>query len=139
MVFCTIVFLELFGSVFMRSCSFAIALLFGYLVAAFTVDREGNGYTNRDAMQAAPVVLFLWTKTFPIGFYAPAMIPVLIGYLVSSIETYGDTSATAVASGLTTRTTEFEEAIQGGLLGDSFNSFLSALAMIPPSTTLSQK
>lgn len=136
---CTIIFLELFGSVFMRSCSFAIALLFGYMIAAFTEDREGNGYTNRDAIQEAPVVLFLWTKTFPIGFYGPAVIPVLIGFLVSSIETYGDTSATAAASGLKPRTLEMDEAIQGGLLGDAFNSFLSALAMIPPSTTLSQK
>lgn len=138
LVICAIITLELFGSVFMRSCSFAIALLFGYLVAALTTDRNGDGYTNREAIQDAPVVLFLWTKTFPIGFYGPAVIPVLIGFLVSSIETYGDTSATAAASGLKPRTKEMDEAIQGGLLGDAFNSFLSGLAMVPPSTTLSQ-
>jgi NCS2 family nucleobase:cation symporter-2 len=67
----TIVFIELFGSVFMRSCSFAIAVLFGYMIAAFTEDSEGNSYTNRDAISEAPPILFLWVKTFPIGFYGP--------------------------------------------------------------------
>lgn len=101
-------------------------------------DREGNSYTSKESIEDAPVILFLWTKTFPIGFYSPALLPVLVAYVVSTIETYGDTTATAEASGLVPATQEFDEAIQGGLLGDSVNSFLSALAMVLPSTTLSQ-
>lgn len=137
-VMCIIVFIEMFGSVFMRSCSFAIALLIGYALAAGTVDRNGNSYVSMDPVREAPAITFLWVKTYPVGIYAPAIIPILIGFTVSSIETFGDTSATAQASGLIACTKEYDEAIQGGLLGDSVNSFFSACAMMPPCTTLSQ-
>lgn len=132
-----IILFELFGSPFMRSCGIAFALLIGYIVASFTTDRDGNSYTNNQAISEAPSVLFLWTKTFPIGFYAPALLPTMIGYIVSTIETYGDTTATAAYSGLKPKTKEFDQAIQGGLLGDSVNSFISALSLVLPSTTAS--
>ena len=138
-VMCLMICFELFGSPFMRSCSIAFALLVGYLLAAVTSDRNGDTYINDEPIKDAPVALFLWTKTFPIGFYAPALLPTLIAYTVSTIETYGDTTATAEASGLAPRSQEYDEAIQGGLLGDSVNSFFSALSMVLPSTTLSQK
>jgi uracil-xanthine permease len=137
-VMCTLIFLELFGSPFLRSCSIALAILIGYFVAALTTDREGNPYTDLEPVREAPTILFLWTKTFPIGFYGPAFLPTLIAYLVSTVETYGDTSATAEASGFKAGDKEWDEAIQGGLLGDSVNSFISALGMVLPSTTLSQ-
>lgn len=138
LVMSTIIFIELFGSPFLRSCGIAVALLFGYLVASLSTDSNGDSYTDSTPIEEAPVALFLWTKTFPIGFYAPALVPVLIGYLVSTIETYGDTTATAEASGIEAESKEHDEAIQGGLLADSINSLFSALAMVLPSTTLSQ-
>jgi len=137
-VMCTLIFLELFGSPFLRSCSIALAILIGYFVAALTTDRNGDSYTDLTPVREAPTILFLWTKTFPIGFYAPAFLPTLVAYLVSTVETYGDTSATAEASGFKPGDKEWDEAIQGGLLGDSVNSFISALSMVLPSTTLSQ-
>jgi len=130
---------ELFGSPFIRSCSIAFALMVGYIVSAVTTDRNGDSYTSNEAIQEAPAILFLWTKTFPIGFYAPALLPTLIGYVVSTIETYGDSTATAAYSGLTPNTQKYDEAVQGGLLGDSVNSFISALSMVLPSTTASPK
>lgn len=137
-VMIVIVFVELFGSIFMRSSSFAIALLLGFGLAAGTVDRNGDAYVSMQDVRDAPGLTFLWTKTFPIGFYAPSIIPVLISFTVSSIETFGDSSATAQASGLIARTTEYDEAIQGALLGDAVNSFFAAWCMVPPCTTLSQ-
>lgn len=131
-VLTTIVLIELFGSQFMRSCGIAIALLLGYLLAAITTDRNGDSYTDLTAVEEADGILFLWTKTFPIGFYGPALLPTLIAYIVSTIETYGDTTATAEASGLERGSKEFDEAIQGGLLGDSVNSLFSALSMVLP-------
>ena len=29
---------------------------------------------------------FLWVETFPLGFYGPAVIPLLIAYLVTTVE-----------------------------------------------------
>lgn len=137
-VMCCLIFLELFGSPFIRSCSIALAILIGYFVASLTSDRNGDAYVSLEPVREAPVILFLWTKTFPIGFYAPAFLPTLIAYLVSTVETYGDTCATAEASGFKPGDKEWDEALQGGLLGDSVNSFISALSMVLPSTTLSQ-
>mmetsp|Transcript_24367 Transcript_24367/g.36111 ORF Transcript_24367/g.36111 Transcript_24367/m.36111 type:complete len:422 (-) Transcript_24367:46-1311(-) len=137
-VMCVLIFLELFGSPFLRSTSIAIAIMVGYILAACTSDRNGNPYVDTAPLEEAPVILFLWTKTFPIGFYAPAFVPTLIAYIVSTVETYGDTCATAQASGYTPDDPSWDEALQGGLLGDSVNSFISALSMVLPSTTLSQ-
>lgn len=65
-VFSTIVLIELFGSPFMRNAAVVIALLFGYLIAA--VSRyDGKSYVSTDGIKAAPVVTFLWVKTFPLG------------------------------------------------------------------------
>lgn len=133
-----LILLELFGSPFLRSTSVALAILIGYLLSSFTEDRDGNPYVDFEPVREAPGILFLWTKTFPIGFYAPAFIPTLVAYLVSTIETYGDTCATAEASGFKEGDKEWDEALQGGLLGDSVNSLISALSMVLPSTTLSQ-
>lgn len=138
-VLSTICLFELFGSPFLRSCGIAIALLLGYILASITTDRNGDSYVDLKQVEEADSILFLWTKTFPIGFYTPALLPTLIAYVVSTIETYGDTSATCEASDIKRGSKEFDEAIQGGLLGDSVNSFFSALSMVLPSTTLSQK
>jgi xanthine/uracil permease len=68
----TIVLIELFGSPFLRSCGIAIAPLLGYVLAAITTDRNSDSYTNTVAVKEAPTILFLWTRTFPIGFVSSA-------------------------------------------------------------------
>jgi len=134
---CTLV-LELFGSPFMRSCQVAIALLLGYVLAASTSDSEGNRYVSTQGMQDAPAVTFLWVTYFPISLYAPALLPVIIGFVVSGVESIGDLTASGEASGLDPDSMEQTVAVQGGLLGDSTSSFLAALAFSMPNTTFSQ-
>lgn len=131
-------FLELFGSPFMRSSQVALGLLAGYVLAALTTDWQGNSYISMTTIETAPAITFLWTTSFPIGFYAPALLPVLIGFLVSGVETIGDLTATGEASGLDPDSEEQSNAVQGGLLGDAVNSFLAALAFSMPNTTFSQ-
>mmetsp|Transcript_39251 Transcript_39251/g.111119 ORF Transcript_39251/g.111119 Transcript_39251/m.111119 type:complete len:590 (-) Transcript_39251:291-2060(-) len=130
--------LELFGSPFMRSCQVALGLLVGYILAAATEDYMGNRYVTFDSIKNAPVITFLWTTPFPVGFYAPALLPVLIGFVVSGVETIGDLTATGEASGLEPGSIEQARAVQGGLLGDSVNSFFAAVAFTMPNTTFSQ-
>ncbi len=90
-VLCFLVVIELFGSVFMKNCNVILALLFGYIIAIFT-DIDGAKYVDNSKLVNAPHVDFLWTETFPLGFYAPAVIPLLIAYIVTTIETVGDIS-----------------------------------------------
>jgi uric acid-xanthine permease len=68
---------EIFGSPFMRNCSTVIGLMVGYFAAAIaTVD--GKRYVTSAIFDAAPAASFIWTTTFPIGFYPPAILPLII-------------------------------------------------------------
>jgi xanthine/uracil permease len=51
----------------MRSCQVALALLIGYVLAAFTTDPNGDAYVSTEGIQTAPAITFLWTTYFPIG------------------------------------------------------------------------
>ena len=87
-VLCFLVLIELFGSTFMKNSNVILALLFGFLVAGCS-RKDGNRFVTEDAIDAAPDITFLWVYTFKIGFYPPAIFPLLIAYTVSSIETIG--------------------------------------------------
>lgn len=138
-VLCALVIIELFGSVFMKNCNVIIALLFGYFVAG--VSRYGDEslqYVDDAKIESAKAFTFLWVETFPLGFYAPAVIPLLVAYLVTTVETVGDISAVYDVSDLDTSSEQYTESIQGGLLADAFNSILAGLFTSMPNTTFSQ-
>ena len=107
-------------------------------------DSQTLDFVTSAKMDIAPGFTFLWVETFPLGFYGPAFLPLLIGVLVSTVETVGDIGASAIASKLDDGKTkeEFEddvyERIQGGLLADGLNSFVAALFTQLPNTTYSQ-
>jgi uric acid-xanthine permease len=84
-----LIVIELFGSVFMKNCNVVIALLFGYMVAGLS-EYNGAPYVVTQNIKDAVPFAFVWTETFPIGFYAPAVFPMLIAYLVLTVETLGD-------------------------------------------------
>jgi len=136
-VMVALVFIELFGSIFMKNCNVIIALLFGYMVAAVS-NYQGLRYVLPDNIENADPVTFLWVETFPLGFYAPAIIPLLIGYLVTTVETVGDLSAVYEVSNLDVNSPEYPETIQGGLLADAISSIISGLTTTMPNTTFSQ-
>lgn len=132
-----LVFIELFGSVFMKNCNVIIALLFGYLIAGVS-NYDGAKYVTNANIQNADPITFLWVETFPLGFYAPAVIPLLIAYLVTTVETVGDISAVYEVSELDTESEDYEKSIQGGLTADAVNSILAGFFTSMPNTTFSQ-
>ncbi|GIL94312.1 hypothetical protein Vretimale_557 [Volvox reticuliferus] len=136
-VFFSIIFLEIFGSPFMRNSSVILALLFGYLIAA-CIKFEGKKYVITTKIDQAPGITFLWTKTFPIGFYAPAIVPLCIVFIITSIETVGDTSATMEASRMEVDGQDATRRIKGALLNDGISGLFSALATSLPLTTFAQ-
>lgn len=131
-VFTIIIVLEIFGSPFMRNSQVMIGLIAGIILAA------SLGYMNKDIIDAAPNLTFPLVRRFRLGFYGPAIIPVLLGYLVSTVETLGDIAASSEASRVATQGPEFESRIQGGLLADGLNSLLAGLLTSSPTTTFSQ-
>jgi xanthine/uracil permease len=132
-----LVFIELFGSVFMKNCNVIIALLFGYFVAGMS-DYDGDSYVLTENIRSADAVTFLWVETFPLGIYGPAIIPLLISFLVTTVETVGDLTAVYEVSELDTESPEYTESIQGGLFADAVSSILSGFFTSMPNTTFSQ-
>lgn len=93
---------------------------------------------DKSKITEADAFTFLWTETFPLGLYGPAVIPLLIAYLVTTVETVGDISAVYEVSDLDTTSLEYRESLQGGLTSDSICSILSCLFTSMPNTTFSQ-
>ena len=56
-----------------------IALLFGYMISAVITSDGGKKYIQASEFKPAPSITFLWVKNFGFGFYAPAVLPFLIG------------------------------------------------------------
>ena len=81
----------------MKNCNVILALLFGYFVAGVS-DYNGLNYINTDNIKNADPITFLWVETFPIGFYGPAVIPMIIAYLVTTVETVGDLTGTCTCA-----------------------------------------
>ena len=111
-----------------------MALLFGYFVAGVSSDGEDQ-YVDTSKIQDAEPITFLWIYTFPLGFYGPALIPLIIAYLVTTVETVGDISAVYEVSELDTNTDEYNESLQGGLTSDAMASLLAGFFTTMPNTT----
>lgn len=140
-VVCMLVLVELFGSPFMKNCNVVIALLFGYFVAGVSEKCEGSvckKYVTDTKIEAADSITFLWTHTFKLGFYGPAVFPLIIAFIVTTIETIGDVGATYEASEEPLDTEQYDQSVQGGLLSDGICTFFAALATGMPNTTFSQ-
>jgi uric acid-xanthine permease len=114
-----------------------IALLLGYFVAGL-VDYNGSSYIASDRIHDAKALTFLFVETFPLGFYGPAVVPLLIAYLVTSVETVGDISAVYEVSELSTDSKDYAESLQGGLTADGLSSIFACLATAMPLTTFAQ-
>jgi uracil-xanthine permease len=132
-----LILVELFGSPFMKNCNVIIALLFGYMCAG-AATHNGLKYVPDTKIKSAEPITFAWVENFPIGFYGPAVFPLLIAFLVTSVETVGDLTATYEASEEDVESEEFDKSVQGGLLSDGICSFFSALGTGMPNTTFSQ-
>jgi uracil-xanthine permease len=123
-----------------------IGLVVGVVVAASVhISRvDANGvrhkyrYVTGTEISGAPWVTFLWVHTFPIGFYAPAVLPMLFASMVSVMEAIGDVTATTEASHLQPFGPEFDSAVQGAVLADGLNTFWAALATMVPVVTYAQ-
>lgn len=131
-VFVIIILVEIFGSPFLRNTQVMIGLISGIILSA------ALGYLDQNVIDQAPTFTFPLVERFKLGFYGPALIPVIIGYIVTAVEAIGDITATAEVSKVETEGEVFETRIQGGLLADGLNSLAAALLTSSPTTTFSQ-
>lgn len=109
-----------------------MGLLVGCIIAA------ACGYFDNSGITAAPVVSFIWVKTFPLSVYGPLILPLLAVYLVLMMEAIGDITATCDVSRLQVDGALFDSRIQGGVLADGINGMLAGLCTITPMSTFAQ-
>ncbi|KAL9940509.1 hypothetical protein V8E36_001214 [Tilletia maclaganii] len=87
--------------------------------------------TSRGAsIKSAKPITFLWTTTFKLGVYGPAVLPTLAVYISLMMEAIGDTTAVSDVSRL--------EQIASGILADGVNGLLAGLGTVAPVSIFAQ-
>jgi uracil-xanthine permease len=124
LVFVSIVLTERFGSPMMKSCAVVVGLLVGCIVAA------ACGYFDRSGIDSAPVVNFIWVRTFKLQVYGPLVLPLLTVYIVLAMEAIGDITASCDVSRLQVDGPMFNSRIQGGVLADGLNGLIAGLCTV---------
>jgi len=117
---------------FLRMGSIVIGLIVGYIVAAFM------GLVNFGALKGLPVISIPIPFKYGFSFNFTAFIGVAFIYLITTIESTGDLTATSMVSGEPIEGDVYINRIKGGVLGDGVNSAIAAIFNTFPNTTFSQ-
>ncbi|MEB3213499.1 MAG: nucleobase:cation symporter-2 family protein [Leptolyngbyaceae bacterium] len=132
LVLAIIVILNSASSNILRMSSIVIGLVVGYIVA-IPMGMVNFSNLGNVALFTAPIPF-----TYGFGFSFAAFIPFAFLYLITTIETTGDLTATSLITNQPIEGKTYIERIKGGVLGDGVNSFLAACFNTFPNTTFSQ-
>ncbi|WP_261524878.1 uracil-xanthine permease family protein [Burkholderia multivorans] len=128
----TIVLLNRVPVVWVRSTALVIALAIGYAAAAFL------GRLDFTGMHQAAVFQVPTPLHFGIGFSWSLFVPMLIIYLVTSLEAIGDVTATSKISKEPVEGPVWMQRIKGGVLVNGANSLLAGVFNTFPSSVFAQ-
>ncbi len=117
---------------YLRMSSILIGLAAGYAVSV-ALGLVDFGRLGELSFFSVPVPL-----KYGIGFRWGAFLPIVLLYLVTAIETIGDTTATSAVSDEPVEGPLYLRRIQGAVLGDGVNSAIAAIFNTFPNTTFSQ-
>ena len=131
-VLAIIVVLNRIPVVWMRSCAIVIALAAGYALAGYLGRLDFTGMHEAAWLQV-PVPLH-----FGLGFSWSLFIPMLVIYLVTSLEAIGDVTATSKVSREPVEGPVWMQRIKGGVLVNGANSLLAGLFNTFPSSIFAQ-
>ncbi|MDH0289138.1 purine permease [Pseudomonas sp. GD04087] len=132
LVLAIIVILNRIPVVWMRSGAIVIALAVGYALAGYLGRLDFTGMHEAPAFQV-PVPLH-----FGLGFSWSLFIPMLVIYLVTSLEAIGDVTATSKISKQPVEGPLWMQRIKGGVLVNGANSLLAGLFNTFPSSVFAQ-
>jgi len=118
--------------VWMRSAAIVIALTVGYALAAWLGRLDFTGMHQAPAFQV-PLPLH-----FGLGFSWSLFVPMLVIYLVTSLEAIGDVTATSKVSRQPVSGPLWMERIKGGVLVNGANSLLAGIFNTFPSSIFAQ-
>jgi len=132
-VLITIVIFNRSKNGFLRMSAIVIGLVVGYIIAAFM------GMV--DFSKLSELSLMNFPVPFKFGFFGfnlSAFITISLLYLITTVESIGDLTATSMVSGQPIEGDKYIKTISGGVLGDGFNSAIAAVFNSFPNTTFSQ-
>jgi len=117
---------------FLRMSSIVIGLAIGYIVAIFM------GKVDLSGLKDLPLISIPIPFKYGIKFNFTAFIPIALIYLITTIESIGDLTATSMVSKEPIEGDLYIKRIKGGVLGDGVNSAMAAMFNTFPNTTFSQ-
>ena len=132
-VFVTIIALRQFGKGFLSISSILIGIIVGYIVAIFMGIVDFSGVATAPWF-ALPKPIFM-IEGLEYSFHLEAIIPFILVYLATTVETIGDNTGIAVG-GLGRDITDRE--LQGAVHADGFGSAFATLFGVMPNTSFSQ-
>ena len=132
LVLAIIILLNRIQLVWIRSAALVIALATGYAVAAYL------GRLNFAGLQDAAWFHVPTPLHFGIGFSWSLFVPMLVIYLVTSLEAIGDVTATSKVSGQPVSGPLWMQRIKGGVLVNGVNSLLAGVFNTFPSSIFAQ-
>ncbi len=131
-VMAIIILLNRSKSKYLRMSSIFIGLLIGYIASIFL------GLIDFNKLKDLPAITVPLPFKYGLGFSWSAFISIGIIYIITTIESIGDLTATSTVSGEPIEGDVYFKRISGGVLGDGFNSFLASIFNTFPNTTFSQ-
>ena len=131
-VLAIIVILNRVPVVWMRSAAIVIALGVGYALAGWM------GRLDFSGMHEAPLFQVPTPLHFGLGFSWSLFIPMIVIYLVTSLEAIGDVTATSKVSRQPVEGTLWMQRIKGGVLVNGANSLLAGIFNTFPSSIFAQ-
>ena len=119
-------------NIWLRMGSIFLGMMVGYVVAMFLgiVDITAIG---RMSMVTPPIPF-----RYGISIAWPYVLPMALLYLITTVESIGDLTATSMISGEPVEGKIYIDRISGGILGDGVNSAIAAVFNSFPNTTFSQ-
>ena len=131
-VLLTIVLLNRSRNKWLRMGAIFAGLALGYIIAAM-MGLVQFGKIDSLALFAAPI-------PFKFGFHISwsHVIPMALLYLITTVESIGDLTATSMVSGEPIEGEVYMKRISGGVFGDGVNSAIAAVFNSFPNTTFSQ-
>lgn len=135
LVYITVIICEKWGPPIARSMSVIVGLLVGSIVAAATGHFQPWG---SQTISDAPAATFIWVHTFPLKLYGPAVLSMLITFIILFTEALGDIGATCDVSRLAVSGPAFTSRVQGGVLSDAFAGIVGPLCTMTPMSTFAQ-
>ncbi|MBW4440854.1 MAG: purine permease [Plectolyngbya sp. WJT66-NPBG17] len=131
-VFLIVILLTLSKNQMIRMSAIAVGLAVGYVAAMFM------GMVNFSALSQLPIASLPQPFRYGMSFEFTALIPFLILFPLTAIESVGDLTATSSVSGEPIRGSVYFRRIKAGVLADGLNSSLAAMLNTFPITTFSQ-